>query len=207
MRSSVIVKYSQTFVWNSTANTDNRHTAPGLVAITIHPQPATSASRPIWARCPSMMWSCLRAHVLFTWSPESGTMFDKLINKAAACLRGRRTHSTQGAGDLAAFCVTISAGNIYEVTTGWPVILLSKKDTSLGLFPYFLMLLSFFGPKLVLNILLLLPKCEIWSFFTILGPKNSIFQTKNTKKVKYCLLKFCWEEFVKNQCQMMPATL
>ena len=43
-------------------------------------------------------------------------MFDKLINKAAACLRGRRTHSTQGAGDLAAFCVTISAGNIYEVT-------------------------------------------------------------------------------------------
>ena len=30
---------------------------------------------------------------------------------------------------------------------GWPVLLLSKKDTSLGLFPYFLILLSFFGLK------------------------------------------------------------
>ena len=93
------------------------------------------------------------------------------------------------------------------ILTGWPVILLSKKDTSLGLFPYFLILLSFFGLKLVLNILLWLQNYEIWSFLIILGPKNSILRTKNTKKVKYCLLKFCWEEFVKNQCQMMPATL
>ena len=48
-----------------------------------------------------------------------------------------------------------------EVLTGWPVILLSKKDTSLGLFPYFLILLSFFGLKLVLNILLWLQNYEI----------------------------------------------
>ena len=39
--------------------------------------------------------------------------------------------------------------------------LLSKKDTSLGLFPYFLILLSFFGLKLVLNILLWLQNYEI----------------------------------------------
>ena len=44
--------------------------------------------------------------------------------------------------------------------SGWPVILLSKKDTSLGLFPYFLILLSFFGLKLVLNILLWLQNYE-----------------------------------------------
>ena len=39
--------------------------------------------------------------------------------------------------------------------------LLSKKDTSLGLLPYFLILLSFFGLKLVLNILLWLQIYEI----------------------------------------------
>ena len=39
--------------------------------------------------------------------------------------------------------------------------LLSKKDTSLGLFPYFLILLSFFGLNLVLNILLWLENYEI----------------------------------------------
>ena len=44
---------------------------------------------------------------------------------------------------------------------GWPVILL---------FPYFLILLSFFGLILVLNILLWLQNYEIGSFFTILGP-------------------------------------
>ena len=58
---------------------------------------------------------------------------------------------------------------------GWPVILL---------FPYFLILLSFFGLILVLNILLWLQNYEIGSFFTILGPKNSILQTKYTKKIK-----------------------
>ena len=79
------------------------------------------------------------------------------------------------------------------------MILLSKKDTSLGLFPYFLILLSFFGLKLVLNILLWLQNYEIWSFFTILGPKNSILQTKNTKRVKYCLLTL-WEMLNRNEC-------
>ena len=44
--------------------------------------------------------------------------------------------------------------------SGWPVILLSKKATSLGLFQYFLILLSFFGLKFVLNILLLLKNYE-----------------------------------------------
>ena len=56
----------------------------------------------------------------------------------------------------------IRAMNIIDMEySGWPVILLSKKDTSLGLFPYFLILLSFFGLKLVLNILLWLQNYEI----------------------------------------------
>ena len=44
---------------------------------------------------------------------------------------------------------------------GGPVILFSKNDTSLELFPYFLILLSFFGLKLVSNILLWLQNYEI----------------------------------------------
>ena len=45
---------------------------------------------------------------------------------------------------------------------GGPVILFfSKNDTSLELFPYFLILLSFFGLNLVLNILLWLQNYEI----------------------------------------------
>ena len=44
---------------------------------------------------------------------------------------------------------------------GGPVILFSKIDTSLELFPYFLILLSFFGLKLVSNILLWLQNYEI----------------------------------------------
>ena len=69
---------------------------------------------------------------------------------------------------------------------GWPAILPSEKDTSLGLFPYFLILLSFFGHKLVLNILLWLQKLEIWWFFNISQKKTP--------------LKFCWE-FVKRNVE------
>ena len=62
-------------------------------------------------------------------------------------------------------CVVILSENLNKWVSvyyaGWPVILLSKKDTSLGLFPYFLILLSFFGLKLVLNILLWLQNYEI----------------------------------------------
>ena len=57
--------------------------------------------------------------------------------------------------------IAIVSTDLFVLRTGWPVILLSKKDTSLGLFPYFLILLSFFGLKLVLNILLWLQSYEI----------------------------------------------
>ena len=56
----------------------------------------------------------------------------------------------------------------------------------------------YFYPSLDLNILLWQQNHEIWSFSTILGPKYCILQEKNTKKLIYFPLKFCWEWFVKN---------
>ena len=78
--------------------------------------------------------------------------------------------------------------------SGWPVLLLSKKDTSLGLFPYFLILLSFFGLKYTS----LAAKPLNLIFFHYFGTKILYFTEKKYQKSKILSVKFRSKWFVKN---------